>query len=214
MASVTNPLRTCDQCHISEQQTPTGKLLTCGKCRSVKYCSSDCQKTAWPSHKQFCKIPSWLRKLGEQEKSSDPAEAAKTHSINNLQSAISRLDEASLNASPQKATALFNRTVKKLKEAVQMRPDSEEKRIFDLSFRAQQTRDPALFIQASLARRRLYCSGLEEMIGDPIPEQSVQQDISTLAQIKTRLDNVESLEQDLFNLGRMMEKFQKLLSEQ
>jgi hypothetical protein len=30
-------------------------LLKCAKCKTVKYCSPDCQKKDWKKHKQVCK---------------------------------------------------------------------------------------------------------------------------------------------------------------
>lgn len=30
-------------------------LLRCSKCKTVKYCSPDCQKKDWKKHKQMCK---------------------------------------------------------------------------------------------------------------------------------------------------------------
>lgn len=32
------------------------KLLTCGRCKSVHYCSKDCQKKDWKSHKAVCAV--------------------------------------------------------------------------------------------------------------------------------------------------------------
>eukprot|EP01099_Mayorella_cantabrigiensis_P009023 TRINITY_DN962_c0_g1_i1.p1 TRINITY_DN962_c0_g1~~TRINITY_DN962_c0_g1_i1.p1 ORF type:complete len:516 (-),score=120.40 TRINITY_DN962_c0_g1_i1:218-1765(-) len=40
---------TCDQCNKHFE-----KLLRCGKCKVVRYCSADCQKKAWPQHKLVC----------------------------------------------------------------------------------------------------------------------------------------------------------------
>ncbi|KAK0716180.1 hypothetical protein B0H67DRAFT_582541 [Lasiosphaeris hirsuta] len=31
------------------------KLLLCGGCRKVKYCSKDCQRAGWRAHKSECK---------------------------------------------------------------------------------------------------------------------------------------------------------------
>ena len=47
--------RSCSQC----SSTPE-KLLTCKACRSVAYCSSDCQRAHWKAHKKEC------QKLQEQ----------------------------------------------------------------------------------------------------------------------------------------------------
>ncbi len=39
----------CDTCGKDE-----GKRLACGRCRIAQYCSPDCQKKAWPSHRHIC----------------------------------------------------------------------------------------------------------------------------------------------------------------
>lgn len=45
--------RICDQCGAAE--TPTvSKFRLCGGCMTTQYCSPDCQKTHWPSHKAIC----------------------------------------------------------------------------------------------------------------------------------------------------------------
>lgn len=40
-------------CHVCHKSSPTMKW--CGKCRSVKYCSQECQKEDWTNHKSICK---------------------------------------------------------------------------------------------------------------------------------------------------------------
>ena len=40
----------CSGCGIFK-----AKLKTCGACRTVAYCSKECQKAAWPAHKARCK---------------------------------------------------------------------------------------------------------------------------------------------------------------
>ncbi len=42
-------IQTCTQCN------KTGNLSRCGRCKIVFYCSSDCQKKAWPEHSRICK---------------------------------------------------------------------------------------------------------------------------------------------------------------
>ncbi|CDO68868.1 hypothetical protein BN946_scf185000.g11 [Trametes cinnabarina] len=34
-----------------------GKLKRCAGCSIAKYCSRECQKNAWPTHKEFCRRP-------------------------------------------------------------------------------------------------------------------------------------------------------------
>ena len=42
--------RRCAACGIEER-----KLRRCARCRTVSYCSVDCQRQHWPEHKQRCK---------------------------------------------------------------------------------------------------------------------------------------------------------------
>ena len=52
----------CHNCKI-----PT-KTKWCDACKSVKYCSKECQREHWPKHKNFCKItdPIVSEKVNEQ----------------------------------------------------------------------------------------------------------------------------------------------------
>lgn len=44
---------TCHTC-FRPPSTPTGKMKICGGCKVVYYCSPECQKKDWPSHKESC----------------------------------------------------------------------------------------------------------------------------------------------------------------
>ncbi|KAH9481075.1 hypothetical protein JR316_0005594 [Psilocybe cubensis] len=44
--------RICDQCGTVE--TPAVKFRLCGGCMTTQYCSQDCQKVHWPSHRAIC----------------------------------------------------------------------------------------------------------------------------------------------------------------
>lgn len=46
-------LSKCENCLKSKD-----KLLVCGKCHSVEYCSKECQVIHWPKHKHFCGLDS------------------------------------------------------------------------------------------------------------------------------------------------------------
>lgn len=52
MASITE---TCAACHKDQEQLAR-PLKDCAKCRRVQYCSRDCQKADWKSHKKTCAV--------------------------------------------------------------------------------------------------------------------------------------------------------------
>jgi hypothetical protein len=42
-------------CHHCDMEAPKGgRLLRCGRCRAVFYCSGACQALSWPVHRRFC----------------------------------------------------------------------------------------------------------------------------------------------------------------
>ena len=47
--------KACAHCGAAEAKTASGKLLRCGRCKAVSFCSADCQKAHWPTHKSECK---------------------------------------------------------------------------------------------------------------------------------------------------------------
>lgn len=46
----------CETClkTLPELKSSGGSLFSCSQCRIAQYCSRDCQRTAWPNHKQTC----------------------------------------------------------------------------------------------------------------------------------------------------------------
>ncbi|CAH0385498.1 unnamed protein product [Bemisia tabaci] len=46
---------TCGSTHRKHYQDGIRELLTCSRCKRVKYCSQDCQKKDWKSHKPSCR---------------------------------------------------------------------------------------------------------------------------------------------------------------
>ncbi|KAJ7246004.1 hypothetical protein C8J57DRAFT_1725009 [Mycena rebaudengoi] len=44
----------CYQCQVTKH---IGELKLCTRCRSAKYCSKECQKAHWKTHKTYCKSP-------------------------------------------------------------------------------------------------------------------------------------------------------------
>ena len=47
----------CARCKLARVDAPEGRLLLCGRCRLVAYCSRDCQRAHWGSHKHVCHAP-------------------------------------------------------------------------------------------------------------------------------------------------------------
>jgi len=68
--------RCCVKCGISEGTK--GKLMQCSRCKLAYYCSKDCQKADWKSHKEFCKTVS---KQEEKAKSTTSTTSPKPSSI-------------------------------------------------------------------------------------------------------------------------------------
>uniref|UniRef100_M4BPT1 MYND-type domain-containing protein n=1 Tax=Hyaloperonospora arabidopsidis (strain Emoy2) TaxID=559515 RepID=M4BPT1_HYAAE len=61
----------CSRCGTVQRFTPDnpeGKLMTCGGCRCVAYCSRECQKKAWKKHKSECKAIRAQREQTETRK--------------------------------------------------------------------------------------------------------------------------------------------------
>jgi hypothetical protein len=56
---------TCDHCDKTE--TKRGKMKECGRCRSVFYCSKDCQRAAWKKHKKTCSTSSASMTVGDPQ---------------------------------------------------------------------------------------------------------------------------------------------------
>jgi hypothetical protein len=44
--------KACGMCGVTKDDSV--KLLMCSSCRGVLYCSRECQKAHWPTHKQTC----------------------------------------------------------------------------------------------------------------------------------------------------------------
>jgi predicted nicotinamide N-methyase len=64
----------CGRCGAVQRFTPDnpeGKLMTCGGCKSVAYCSRECQKKAWKKHKPECKAIRARREEAEARKQSE-----------------------------------------------------------------------------------------------------------------------------------------------
>ena len=60
------PPETCSHCAALPAKGK--KLLTCGRCKTAKYCSAACQKAAWGAgHKGVCKAPDKTKAAEWQE---------------------------------------------------------------------------------------------------------------------------------------------------
>ena len=41
-------------CPLPNREVECSKLMYCSKCFTARFCSSECQKAAWPLHKEHC----------------------------------------------------------------------------------------------------------------------------------------------------------------
>ena len=48
------PTHSCAYCGVSDS-TKNVKMMLCGRCELIKYCSANCQKLDWAGHKKVCK---------------------------------------------------------------------------------------------------------------------------------------------------------------
>ncbi|KAK2459907.1 hypothetical protein APHAL10511_008107 [Amanita phalloides] len=72
--------RVCDQCGAVE--TPGARFRLCGGCMTTQYCSQECQKVHWPSHKSICQHTQSL--ISSSSSSPAAAAAAASSSPENL----------------------------------------------------------------------------------------------------------------------------------
>ena len=61
---IIKPTQCCNFCHRSGQETvPPIQLKQCSACKLAKYCSQNCQKQHWPTHKRTCTYKHQLKEL-------------------------------------------------------------------------------------------------------------------------------------------------------
>ena len=51
-------------CPLPDRKVEVSKLMHCEQCQMLRYCSAECQKVAWPSHREHCVEISKLERTG------------------------------------------------------------------------------------------------------------------------------------------------------
>ncbi|KDQ17581.1 hypothetical protein BOTBODRAFT_155631 [Botryobasidium botryosum FD-172 SS1] len=46
--------KTCAVCRKTAEETGSKSLMLCSRCKGRRYCSADCQRADWPTHKTVC----------------------------------------------------------------------------------------------------------------------------------------------------------------
>ena len=54
-ASADDPAAARDACDACGKTFAVAELKRCSRCRAAAYCSTACQRTAWPRHKDHCR---------------------------------------------------------------------------------------------------------------------------------------------------------------
>jgi len=72
-ASAPELLRSCALASCGAKEAHKAHFSRCGACKTVVYCSKDCQLADWPAHKKACKA---ARKAAEAAKTTSAGNAA------------------------------------------------------------------------------------------------------------------------------------------
>ena len=83
-----DPPNACSHCQIQTQRD----LASCAKCLSVKYCSVECQRAAWPAHKAHCAALARLRSGGTPARTTRTGAAAAAKRVDAAM--VTKLDDA------------------------------------------------------------------------------------------------------------------------
>ena len=108
----------CAEC----RQPCTGLPLRCSGCKTTHYCSKDCQKKAWPSHREACKAPAGTASSSASPSgkpaasaspstAASPASAAAVHTQGGLNQALEKVLEESAAGNTDKLESLFETSV-------------------------------------------------------------------------------------------------------
>lgn len=113
-------LKLCAEC----REPLSGLPLRCAACKSTYYCSQQCQKQAWPEHKNICKAASKPAAKGavakapaakapapEAPSTPQPASASPDGAQVSMQEALAQVLEESANGQEDKLEALFETSV-------------------------------------------------------------------------------------------------------
>jgi len=50
-----SPTHAQNRCGHCQKEKPPSQLSSCGRCKNIRYCGSECQRADWKRHKKSCK---------------------------------------------------------------------------------------------------------------------------------------------------------------
>jgi len=85
-----------DRCSLCLEKVGKVNLKLCSHCRMVRYCSKDCQKAAWPTHKLRCKTGNAYLEALAQDKKTKALNASFTKWLNCWRATIQNVSLSAL----------------------------------------------------------------------------------------------------------------------
>lgn len=184
-------LKPCILCDQLPPKNVTWRV--CGRCRSVSYCSDNCQRDHWRIHKEFCK--SATRSATSGPKSGK----------------LSKLVEKISNRAPQ--TGLTPTEEKLLAQAIRLNgketSNHELRQMFDQTASLLQSNNTEQKVQDNMASLVSNCERLVEPLrlelnSGMVPDEYLEKARETLNFVETLLNDLQTRGRENFTLNSLI----------